>query len=263
MISRMANTRKNNKNQEAAASGKVNTDEDEELNRLQQSLSPESLTLVRILVIILSKQFSTEINGLKSEIQKKDEVITELSDEVNALKSKVSDLELNLDDVAQYERRDTIILSGPALPNETPQENTTLVAINTIRDNLKINLKESEISVSHRLGASTVQRKRPLMIKLTNRSLKYDLVGACIKLKPQLYINESLTPKRLNILRQILGIRRAHKEKVQSVYTSEGKIIIRLKNSTLKHTIVDEKSLMAFLEKYPQMKDTYLAASAQ
>ena len=120
-----------------------------------------------------------------------------------------------------------------------------------------------ETSIAHRLGSSAQQKKRPIIVKLTNRSLKQDLVRACVNLKPQLYINESLTPTRLNILKQVLNVRKAHRAKFQQCYTSDGKIVIKLKNSTQKHTITDSTSLMFFLDKYPEMKDTYTAATAQ
>ena len=182
---------------------------------------------------------------------------------MNGLQDKISDLESNLDNVDQYERRDTIILSGPSIPAETNTEHTTSVVVNTIKDNLKINLKDSDISVSHRLGSQKQQRNRPIIVKLTNRTLKHDLIGACIQLKPQLYINESLTPKRKNLFNTILNIRRQHKAKFQQCYTKEGTIFIKLHNSTIKYKIADDKSLMTFLEKYPQMMDTYLQITSQ
>ena len=95
------------------------------------------------------------------------------------------------------------------------------------------------------------------MVKLVNRSLKYDLVGASINLKPGIYVNESLTPKRLNIMKKVLAIRKQHRQKFQQCYTKDGKIIIKLRNSTVKHIIVDETTLLDFLEKYPAMNDTY------
>ena len=78
------------------------------------------------------------------------------------------DLETNIDSVDQYERRDTIIVSGPLISEETQQEN----------------IKESDINIAHRIGPVHSQRKRPSIVKLSNRALKHDLVGACIQMKP-------------------------------------------------------------------------------
>ena len=91
------------------------------------------------------------------------------------------------------------------------------------------------------------------------RNLKHDLVGACVQLKPKLYINESLTPKRRNLLNTVLTIRKDHKAKFQQCYTKDGTIMVKLKNSTVKHAIVDEKTLKSFLD----MMDTYQQAISQ
>ena len=233
--------------------------DEQELNQLLGSLSEESQSLVKILTLVLTKKLKVEINVLKGELCKKDDQITKLNDEISALKEKVQDLETNIDCVDQYERRDTIIVSGPLLPQETQQENVANIFTTAVREHLTVNINDSDINVAHRIGPVNSQRKRPIIVKLSNRSLKHDLVGACIQMKPQLYINESLTPKRLQLFKQVLNIRKAHRDKFQQCHTKDGKIIIKLKNSTLRHEIVDERTLLTFLDKYPLMKDTYLA----
>ncbi|XP_045107556.1 uncharacterized protein LOC123502498 [Portunus trituberculatus] len=71
-------------------------------------------------------------------------------------------------------------------------EATNDTVINTIKDNLNVTIKDSDISISHRLGKQKQQNNRPIIVKLANRSLKQDLVGACVRTKPRnLYINES------------------------------------------------------------------------
>ena len=143
-----------------------------------------------------------------------------------------------------------MILTGTSLPPETTHENITNIVTQVIKDQLKINLKDFDISVIHRLGPKRQQQhNRPIIVKLVNRSLKQDLFGACIQLRSQLNVNESLTPKRRGLLNKILAIRKAHKQKFQQCYTQDGKITIKLRNSTTKHTITDEKQLLTFLQK--------------
>lgn len=100
------------------------------------------------------------------------------------------------------------------------------VVVNTIKDILKINIRESNISVAHRMSQ---YRVRHMIVKLVNRSQKYQIVGACIKTRPNLYINESLTPNHLSLLKQVLAIRKQHRQKFQQCFTKDGKIIIKLK----------------------------------
>ena len=230
---------------------------EDECDRLLQTVPEDQRTILKIFSKLVRVQLQAELQQLRTELTGKDEEIRDLVSEVSDLKQKVKVLETHIDDVDQYERRDTIIINGPALPNETALENARNVAISTFKDKLKININASDISVAHRLGKNATQtRKRPIILKLVNRSLKNDLINACIHLKPQLYINESLTPKRSAIMKKILYVRREHKAKFQQCYTHDGKIIIKLRNSTIKHVITDEVSLSQFLGKYPDMEVT-------
>lgn len=231
--------------------------EDAEMAVLLASLPKEMKTQVKLLQTFITKQLKAEMDTLREELKRKDQLIEQMDKDVKDLQAKVDDLETHIDRVEQYERRDTIILSGPSLPPETPSENSASVVVSTIKDQLKLIIKEEDLSVAHRLGSAQQGRERPIIIKLVNRSLKQDIMGACIQLKPSLYVNESLTPKRLSIFKQVLAIRKEHRQKFQQLYTKEGNIIIKLKHSTVKHTIVDHKTFMALLNKYPYMKDTY------
>ena len=74
--------------------------------------------------------------------------------------------------------------------------------------------------MTHRLGTThglQPGRDRTMIVKLVTRSLKYDIMGACIQLRPQLYVNESLTPKRLEIFKKVLSIRKKTSAKVPAV----------------------------------------------
>lgn len=231
--------------------------ENAELPELLNSLSEESRTLVKIIKMVITEQFRGEIQTLREELVKRDSEITQLKTEVKDLNIKVEDLESHLDSIEQYQRRDTVIISGPALPQESQHENPVHLIVNTLKDTLKINVQEQDISVAHRLGPFNQNHPRPMIVKLMNRSHKYDIIGACLTIKPDLYINESLTPSRLNLFKKILAIRKQHRQKFSQCHTKDGKIIVKLGNSMMKHIIVDERSLLQFLDRYPDMKDTY------
>ena len=67
----------------------------------------------------------------------------------------------------QYEIRDIIKVNGASLPKETPNENSTDIFINAVKDNLKINITKSDINVAHRLGNNTKQKaNKPIIVKL-------------------------------------------------------------------------------------------------
>ena len=237
-----------------------------EIKNMMESLDEREKTLVKVLNAIIKDTFNAEIQSLKDALNSKDKIIQQLSDKCDKLESKVSSLESQVEDLSQYGRRETIILSGPEIPTETEGENTTTVICDLIKSKLRINLKTSDISVSHRLGkarsssssaSQAPSRPRPIIVKLVNRYMKYDLISACVSAKAGLYVNESLTPQRLALFRQVLWVRKEHKNAFRSCYTSEGRIVVRLKNSAQKYVITDEKSLLNFLDKYPTMKDSY------
>ena len=117
--------------------------------------------------MLLTKQFKAETDMLKNELSKKDSLISDLSKEVNELKMKVKTLEYNIDVVDQYERRDTVIISGPALPDQSNQENSKTVILNVTKEQLKINLQDSDVNTAHRIGSVASQGKRPMTVKLS------------------------------------------------------------------------------------------------
>ena len=239
-----------------------------ELKKMMESLDEREKTLVKVQTAILRDIFNAEFQSLKDTLESKERLIKQLSEKCDNLESKVSSLESQVDELSQYGRRDTIILSGKeTIPAETTGEDTTKIVCQVIKSELKLNIESKDISVSHRLGRPNTTAgsssslssppNRPIIVKLVNRSFKYDLISACVSRKPKLYVKESLTPQRLALFRQVLWVRKEHKDAFKSCYTSEGRIIVRLKNSAQKYVITDNLSLLSFLDRYPTMKDSY------
>ena len=216
--------------------------------------------------------FSSEINALSTEGKaivtlvvkamqlidsNKNESIAKLQNHIGTLESRVAQLEFQLDDISQYERRDTIIISGTALPNENPHENTADVVVRSIKDNLHVNISHNDINIAHRLGTKKSQlTARPIIAKLHSRQLKSEIMSSCITLRPNLHINESLTTKRRALFKIVWDIRKKHRELFQQCYTQDGKIVVKLKNSNLKHIITTDATLSSFLDKYPVLKQS-------
>ena len=57
-----------------------------------------------------------------------------------------------IEDNDSYERRDTLILSGCAIPAGSTNENTSVIAGAAIRDKLNIEVSPADISTVHRYG---------------------------------------------------------------------------------------------------------------
>lgn len=209
-----------------------------------QNISEEGKTIV-----------SAIIKAFQLFLQQKDTKIDQLSSEVTELKVKVNTLENQLDDINQYERRDTLIIGGPALPQEQPQENSAELVCRTIKDNLHLNISLTDINIAHRIGSKNIQNsKRPVIVKLHSREKKTEIMKACITVKPNLHINESLTPKRRALFKTIWNVRKQHRQLFQQCYTQDGKIYVKLKSSEQKHVITTDESLANFLDKHPVFK---------
>ncbi|KAK3895532.1 hypothetical protein Pcinc_000770 [Petrolisthes cinctipes] len=168
---------------------------------INQELSNTNLpgdmqALVTIIGKVIQTQFDTYFSKFDNLNTAKNRQIDQMQTKINELENKIINLEITIDDVDQYERRDTVIISGPSLPHESTNENPCDLIVNTIKHHLHVNMTHADINVAHRIGRKTQGKTRPIIVKLQNRIKKSELVHACITVKPQLYINESLTPKR-------------------------------------------------------------------
>lgn len=103
---------------------------------------------------------------LKNELISKDAKIDEMNNEIEKLKSKLQESESKLDNTEKYEKRDTVIVSGPILPPKTRQENPVDVVRRVFRDHLKINITEHDVSVALRIVPVNSQRARLIIVKL-------------------------------------------------------------------------------------------------
>ena len=110
----------------------------------------------------------------------------------------------------------------------TEGENTTEIACNLIKNKLKINLIPTDISTSHRLGRKPQDAQRPdkrkLILKLCRRDLKKDLLYASKSIKPDIYVNESLTPQRNTILYVLRQMKRLHPTIMKGSTTIDGRV---------------------------------------
>ena len=138
---------------------------------------------------------------------------------------------MTIDDNDAYERRDTIVLSGNAIPVYSQGENSAHLAREIFKNELRMEVPENSISVAHRIGKKPANQqpdKRNIIVKLCRRDLKRPLITACQKRAPNqrqnLRINESLTPTRSTILFALRQMKREHPNLVQGCSSYEGRI---------------------------------------
>jgi predicted nuclease with TOPRIM domain len=142
-----------------------------------------------------------ELNMMKTEFlfqlfEKTNEVKC-LRDELAELRNTVAKLEEKVEDSDVYERRDALVISGPGLPPAIADEFCSTLVCSIVKEKLKINLLPTDISTVHSLGKKPLHQQpdnRNIILKLCRRDIKRDLLFACRQFKPNIYINESLTP---------------------------------------------------------------------
>ena len=157
---------------------------------------------------ILRREFAEQLREKNSKIES-------LSREVTSLREKVNKLEEKIDEAEAYERRDVLVFSGEGIPKVQAGENCTTIVCDLMLKKLNLVVNQSDISVSHRLGRKPHAQRtdnRSIIIKLCRRDMKRDILSACRSMKPNFYVNESLTPTRNTIL---YVLRQAKKKKIR------------------------------------------------
>ena len=191
-------------------------------------LSEES----RALFMLITNRFDATLRQLEIRMQQKDERIDKLERQMLLLQTENVKLGERLEDAESYERRDMIILSGKAIPVVSPGENVTEVALNTIKRDLKLNLKSDDILVSYRLGRKPLVQgtdNRSIMIKLRQYDLKENVIRAARRVKPDgLFLNENLTPNRSTILYGLRQAKRRHPSKITGCGSVNGRVFVWL-----------------------------------
>ena len=199
---------------------------------LSSKLSEEGKLIVQLI--------TDHIDILKSEftekIKEKDKEIAIVKSELNSVWTRLAQLEERHDDAEAYERRNTLIISGDGVPEASQGENCTAIVSNMIREKLRMNISAGDIFVSHRIGqkprsAQHVDR-RNIIVKLCRRNLKDELLSMCRFLRPNIYLNESLTPTRSTILSALRKVKRMLPDKISGCKSESGRVYVFLKNES-------------------------------
>ena len=202
---------------------------------------------------VFEKKFDDfKADVLKSSMEK-DAKIERMENEMASLKHDLRKLEDKIEDNDSYERRDTVILSGHKLPNQTPNENTQNLVCSLIKDNLDVKINAEDISTAHRLGNRN--DKKSIIVKFCRRDIKNDLFTASRRSKPdQFFINECLTPQRQTISYVLRRAKREFPTIVSGSATFDGKVYAWVKPPNpnapgakdLRHAVNNHSRLLDF-----------------
>ena len=201
----------------------------------------------------------------------KQEIISAKDAEIEDLKLTIANQDMSIksledakDWAEQYSRKDSVILSGPAVGSMTADEDTRSHVVSLIQDKLKIQINPNEISTTHRLGpirrsVPGTPERRNIYVKFVRRDMKKNVIEASKKLRKNapLVAYESLTERRRNMLRALQGMRKAFPDRVKGCTSMEGKLYAYtppLPGQTRdhRHHIANLETLRDFCSKFVQ-----------
>ena len=164
---------------------------------------------------------SEKFHEFEGDKMLKEEIINSLSGQVSVFHDDLKKMEAQVHQQAQYSRQNCLLFHGI---KEEKGEDTDTIIINTVKEEMDIEILSNHLNWSHRIGnPKTKKKERPITVKFVRCNLRHNIFKNKKLLKGKgVSITESLTKDRmakLNEARETYGFR--------NVWTSDGKIIFK------------------------------------
>ena len=168
----------------------------------------------------------SELAASRQEIQSLHSTVKVLQDAVAAKDQQLSTLQLKVDELEQYSRRNNVRIAGI---QEDETEDVGKIVLDLINDQLGLDppMEVREIDRVHRVGTINPDKHRPVLLKLaTYRSRKRIMqLGPEAKKKcNKIYFNDDLTRLRSEMLWKLRTKKKA--KLIEGCWTSEGRVLI-------------------------------------
>ena len=157
----------------------------------------------------------------------KDKQVDELESRVTSLEAEIQVLKDTIDDNNQYERKDTVVVSGPGTPQEEDGENCKAKIIQHLNDNLGLDtpLAYNDINICHRVGKKRTPpgpHPRAIYIKFCRRDVIPEIYAKCREHRPNFFVSDSQTPTRSKISYLLRQLKKKDSTKIVAVVASRG-----------------------------------------
>ena len=132
--------------------------------------------------------FITKNDTNEQQGEKREEIITNLMENVSRLAQSVYDLSIAVEKQKQYSRRNCFLLHG--IP-EKKQENTEKLCIKAINKHLDLAVNDRDISRTHRIGnpRNAGEKPTPIIIKIVRYNVRKKFFDSKKKLKAHSQVN--------------------------------------------------------------------------
>ena len=205
------------------------------------------------------KFLSAKYDKLVTQSQSSNEKQRKVEANLEAFKKNLISVEEELDDFAQYLRRDCVEISGiPATENLRCEDIVT-----SLGQEMGLELDDSDISIAHPLPTFSDVKDDKVIVKFTRRETRnefyskrksvagrkastfdsfkeHDLAGA----EKMVYIGESLTPFRKKLFGAVNKIKK--KLEWKFIWTNNGRIYLKQSDSSRSYTFVSGSDLNNF-----------------
>ena len=159
------------------------------------------------------------VQRLEESLKFNTDMASDLRKEICARDRKIQELEENINELEQYQRRNSIRIFG--IP-EKEKENTDIIALQLFEERLGVELSDFDICRSHRIGVKKSGVHRPIIVKFSSYRARAAAFNKKRKLKGSgIVIREDLCAARLQLLQKAI-----RKYDTKNVYTHDGKIVV-------------------------------------
>jgi hypothetical protein len=199
-------------------------------------------TTMKTLVEMVSSEVKSEIIELRAKVN-------ELSDELKKKDDEIKTLYLQVEEMQQYSRRNGIRISG--YPEHQTEDTDNIVT--EIAGKIGVKLSIDDISRSHRIGPRHLPN-RQIIVKFVSYRKRREMMTARRQLKDvsipsaataKIYINEDLSKQRASLAAKARGYKKL--KKIEDTWTSDGIILIKCCDGTVKRLTTEHELEMTFL----------------
>jgi hypothetical protein len=196
---------------------------DIQVNKVTKAVLNDALQK-KLVDAILSTVASTVTEIISEHFQ-------DMQQQFQALQQIVKDQSRQLNELQQYTRRNSLRVFGVPEQSEDQTENTDKILQNIFREKMGVNIADSEICRTHRIGkrrrsphnagkGATTVKPRPIIIKFTFYSARRRVFLAKRKLKgSRIVVREDLTAQNASLLRST-----QERYGSPNVWTSDGRV---------------------------------------
>ena len=187
------------------------------------------------------KRHAADLSGIKQDLKIIDKRAVEALDEV--------------DELAQYVRRDCLEISGVKATDESTSESV----VQAVGQAIGTPLTTDDISIAHPIPSYKTSAPPKIIVKFTRRKTRnkvyenrrklykkraMDLPGLETNSGSQVFITESLTPKRKKFFGEINKVKKSLRWKY--IWTYNGRIFIKEKENSKSYSFGNEEDLAKF-----------------